>query len=146
MKGIIVGSIVAGVGTLLAETADTITSVPGIGALGQLTATGAMIYLVIWLTTKTFPAMLQKSNEAQAATAKALMDAQQAANVMATSLTKDFREEAAEVRGERQKERDFCHGETEALRDRVVHEVSNLITDFKAERELSKLNRKSPPE
>ena len=73
------GSLVAvGVTQLLAQAVGGEShELPGLGSVTNMTATGALIFLVLWMTTRTLPA-----------------------------IVKDFREEMKEVRAERDKERE----------------------------------------
>lgn len=111
-KTIIVVSTVAIVSKLIAQsTGSAVESLPGLAPIAQLTATGAVIYLVIWLTTKTFPAMAEKS---------AVTHERIAANHDQTvkQVVKDFREESALLRAERDKERERVHCEFVPLTSR----------------------------
>lgn len=101
-KTIVIASVVAVVSKLVAQVTSVegvVGDLPGLAPIAQLTATGAVIYLVVWLTTKTFPAMAEKA----ASTHERI-----AANHDQTvkQVIKDFREESALVRAERDKERE----------------------------------------
>jgi hypothetical protein len=48
-------SAVAGVARLIAQAPDVGIDVPGLGAVANLTSTGALIYIVVRMTTKTIP-------------------------------------------------------------------------------------------
>ena len=75
-KGLLTGVAVAGISKLVAQVGHA-DGLPAIDTLSNLTATGALIFLVLWMTTKTIPA-----------------------------IVKDFREETRLLREERDKERE----------------------------------------
>lgn len=141
-KTVIATSVVGGVGSalvtameLLAEIDASGTGIPGVATIGQLTATGAVIYLVIWLTTKTFPAMQAKSDEKDERAAALLVtaadksvtaadkaaalvvQAHEMANAHVVKLVQDFREETRLIRLERDQERNrvFCQQSPQKL-------------------------------
>lgn len=112
-KTIIVVSAIAVVSKLVAQAASgsVADELPGLGPIAQLTATGAVIYLVIWLTTKTFPAMAEKS----AVTHERIASAHDAT---VRQVVKDFRDESALLRAERDKERERVRCEFTPLQQR----------------------------
>lgn len=87
MKGVIAISGGVAVARLIAQSGDTI-GIPSISTVGSLTATGAVIYLVIWLTTKTLPAMQQENT------------------AVVERIVKDFRDEMIQVRADRERDRE----------------------------------------
>lgn len=91
----------AGLSRLVGEAANGAggIEIPGLGAMANLTATGAMIYLAIWLTTKSIPAMQLKASDS------------------IDRLMKDFREENLALRLERDKERERVVCAAHTLRD-----------------------------
>ncbi len=92
-KAIAVASLLAVGGTILGQLSEVGAGIPGLGTIANVTASSAMVYLAVWTTTKTMPAMQAKSNET------------------IERLVKEFRDENALVRSEREKERErvVCH-------------------------------------
>lgn len=76
-KATVISLVVVGASQLLAQTPAVGGEVPGMGTITNMTATGALIFLVLWMTTRTLPA-----------------------------IVKDFRDEMQLVRQDRDKERE----------------------------------------
>lgn len=100
-KSLLVGVMIAAggaVGQVVSEADAAAGSIPGLTPISQLTAIGAVIYLVVLMTTRTIPQM----NERNAAKDEKVA-AENAALVK--GLVKDFRDEMALNRADREKDR-----------------------------------------